>query len=128
MVSAESWQDSQFGGALLSVEWRRLGDSIVIEVDGELDVSTAPQLRDCLTSVIASRGDAEIALDMSAVSFVDWSGWSPVVDAGRKLAVGGERLIIVEGSAAVQRLVELVGVDEGIDLGGRRSHPPSVTA
>lgn len=116
MLSRDEPETSPFVGSSVSVVSRRVPGSILIEVDGELDLASAPHLEDCLVRAIRRDDGTEILLDLSEVTFVDLAGWSPVVEAGDVLGDRGERLQIVGMSRCVRRLTELVGVPEGIDL------------
>ena len=66
----------------------RVGSSPpVITVSGEIDVATAPQLRECLHSVIA-QGEATVVLDLLGVMFLDSTalGVLALADAARSAA------------------------------------------
>ena len=52
------------------IEEKVAGALPVIAVSGEIDVATAPQLRECLHRVIV-QGDATIVLDLLGVTFLD---------------------------------------------------------
>ena len=56
----------------------------VIAVSGEIDVATAPQLRECLHRVIA-QGESTIVLDLLGVTFLDSTALGVLV--GRAQAV-----------------------------------------
>lgn len=115
MAFAESGHSPEFGD-LMSLESHRTSDSVVIEIDGELDLFSAPHLSNCLTRVVSTHGKADVVLVLRGVSFIDGAGWKPVMEAGERLAGEGGRLLIVDPSRPVRRLMELIGVDEGIEV------------
>jgi anti-sigma B factor antagonist len=81
------------------------GDSDRCRVVGELDLASAPALRDHLAEM-----DGDIELDCSGVSFIDCSGLSALVDAQRTCQAAGVRLVLVDPSRCVTRLVDLAGL------------------
>ena len=47
------------------------GSPLVVEIRGEIDIQSAPELRDELLRVIRRCGP-ELALDLAGVTFMDW--------------------------------------------------------
>ncbi len=90
-----------------------LGEHLVISqndgalvVSGELDAHTAPQLAEAIGNV---SGDA-IVVDMAGVEFVDSSGLRALIDAHQAAEAADRRLVIREPSSSVQRLFDISGV------------------
>lgn len=77
-----------------------------VVVRGELDAFTAPDL----TAGVGAADGPEVELDLSGVSFIDSSGLSSVIAAHQRLEGEQRRLVIVERSEIVQRLLDLAGV------------------
>ncbi|MFD0888143.1 STAS domain-containing protein, partial [Streptosporangium algeriense] len=65
---------------------RAVGDAVVVAVEGELDLFTAPFLRDEVRDAIKLDG-SRLILDLTALSFMDSSGLSVLIEAWR-LATG----------------------------------------
>jgi anti-sigma B factor antagonist len=104
-TSRRSWIGS------LSVDRRVAGRRTVLAVGGEIDIATAPRLRNAVDAALAS-GAAEIAIDLAATTFMDSAGVHVLVDATRRAAELGRSLTIASPSAAVLRVIELAGVAE----------------
>jgi anti-sigma B factor antagonist len=83
-----------------------------ITVAGELDAFTASDLR---TALAGTDGTA-VELDLGGVSFIDSSGLAMVVESHQRLEADARRLVIVERSAIVQRLLDLSGLTSRLDL------------
>lgn len=83
-----------------------------ITVAGELDAFTAPGLR----AGIALAAGTEVLLDLAGVTFIDSSGLAMVVESHQRLRADDRRLVIVQPSAIVQRLLELSGLTSRLDL------------
>lgn len=72
-------------------------DTFIIHVDGELDVYTAPRLKEAIAEGI-SGGHRAIVVDLSRVSFLDSTALGVLV-GGRRNAhdQGGDVILVVEG-------------------------------
>ena len=70
----------------------RRGASVVVSVQGELDVTSSQQFDDCL-SAAGDRAD-QVVLDMSGVDFMDTTALAVIVGHWRRqLAAGGTFLL-----------------------------------
>ena len=81
----------------------------VVAVAGELDLSSAPQLKWALEDVEAD-GERHLVVDLSEVSFIDSTALGVLVGAQRALQPG-MRLAIVCAEETVRRIFELTGLD-----------------
>jgi anti-sigma B factor antagonist len=101
------------------VEVERAGDDVsVFRVSGELDQSTAAELREPLNEAIAGETRA-VMIDMTNCGFIDSTGLGVIVDAWKQLqARDGERagLSICCVEEEVRRLLELTGLDQAIAI------------
>jgi anti-sigma B factor antagonist len=86
------------------------GDALVV-VHGELDLFTAPDLREQLRVQI-DRRPARLVVDLADCSFVDASGCHALLTASRRLAGHGGRLAIVNTNPAIARVFAVMGLDE----------------
>lgn len=87
-----------------------------IELTGELDIATAPDLEHAL-GVQLAEGDGDVVLDLRGVTFLDSSGLRVVLVASREVAGSGRRLIVVPGDGQVLRVIRLAQVEDRLDLG-----------
>ena len=76
---------------------------------GDVDASSAPQLRQALETLMGN-GATMIVLDATDVEFLDSSGLSVIVSCGNELHEAGGRLFIEGMSGAVQRVLEIAGL------------------
>jgi anti-sigma B factor antagonist len=86
------------------------GEALVV-VHGELDLFTAPELREQLRAQV-DRGAARLVVDLADCSFVDASGSHALLTASRRLAGHGGRLAIVNTNPAIARVFAVMGLDE----------------
>ncbi len=82
---------------------------VVLILGGDLDLATAPLLRERLGRAICS--GAPVVIDLAEVGFIDSSGLGVLVQADRQLRAFGGQLVLSGGSRAVRRVFELAGVD-----------------
>lgn len=105
---APSRADRSRGTADLTVEVAgRSGTRIVIRVTGRLDARVAPTLARELAEATRSprRGPPRIALDLSAVTYIDVVGLQVLLDAQDRLAAESGELELLSPTAAVVRLL-----------------------
>jgi len=84
-------------------------DAATVEVAGELDAYSAPALEAALAEHDAS---SDLRLVLSGVTFIDSTGIRAVVTTDNRLREGEHRLIVVDPSPSVLRLLQLTSLDE----------------
>ncbi|MHB8329749.1 MAG: STAS domain-containing protein [Acidimicrobiales bacterium] len=87
------------------------GDIPILSVRGEVDVSTAPELRERLLAV-AERGCILTVVDLSEVSFVDSTALGVLVSAVKRLRNAGGDLRLVVTQPHVSKVFEITGLTE----------------
>jgi anti-sigma B factor antagonist len=101
--------------SVFRVEVRSEGRAAIIAVSGELDLASSPSLEVELERV--SDADLELlVLDLRRLEFMDSTGLSVILKAHQRLADEGRALYVVRGSQQVQRLLDVTGVAERIQL------------
>jgi anti-sigma B factor antagonist len=81
----------------------------VVAVAGEIDVATAPQLRECLHAVI-SEGQSTVVLDLLAVTFLDSTALGVLVGALKRCRELGGELHVVVADARIMKIFEITGL------------------
>lgn len=91
---------------------KRHGDADVLTVCGEVDLATAPLVRETLRALIED-GTGPVVVDLSEVPFMDSSGVHVLVESHRALASQNRRLAIVcRLHGQIHKLLALVGLLE----------------
>jgi anti-sigma B factor antagonist len=96
-----SWEIGDWGAA-----W--------VQVAGELDLATSPQLRHTLRE--AQRAVPLVVLDLRELSFLDSSGIHVILDADSDAQREEGRLLIVRGPAQVDRMLTLTEIGKQVML------------
>ncbi|MBE1582167.1 STAS domain-containing protein [Nonomuraea angiospora] len=95
----------------LHLSGRALIGGTLIEVAGEVDAATAPQLTAYIEREHPDAGLA-LVLDLSGVSFMDSSGLHLLVEQHNRQAEHGSGLHVAAPHERVRRLLEITGVGQ----------------
>ena len=87
------------------------GDVVVVVVEGEHDIYTAPTLRERLDEAIGRGGG--IVVDLTGATFVDSSVLGALLDARRRALDAEQGFVVCVGDAVepgVQRILDITGL------------------
>jgi anti-sigma B factor antagonist len=84
---------------------------VIVEVSGELDLASVGTLQQTLDELRAD-GWEHIVIDLRQVSFIDSTGLSLLLNAERSARRPGASFAILDSSPAVERLLEVVGLQD----------------
>jgi anti-sigma B factor antagonist len=96
---------------LLTVDVRQDDPFTVIAVRGEIDIETAPQLREVVTEVTDAGAD-RLVFDLSEVGFVDSIGLGVFVLARKKMLLRRGTVDIVASTRRVVAIFRIAGLEE----------------
>ncbi|MGC4806829.1 STAS domain-containing protein [Micromonospora sp. DT233] len=100
-------------GLLLSVRPGR--GCTVLEVHGELDMATSPQLRKGLQRLVDA-GDRQVVVDLAGVGFMDSSGLGVLVAMFKALRAADGRLCLAAVQPSVRSVLAVTSVDRAITV------------
>jgi anti-sigma B factor antagonist len=86
----------------------------LVSVAGELDIATAPELRDCLVPLLADH--PTLVIDLDRVSFCDATGLGVLVGAANRARANRARLHLVCSGPNIRRLFDLTGLARRLPL------------
>ena len=95
----------------LSLSTKTEGDRTVVTVGGEIDVYTAPKLREQLIDLV-STGNYHLIVDMEGVDFLDSTGLGVLVAGLNRAREVGGSLSLVCPQERVLKLFRITGLDE----------------
>ena len=93
----------------LGLAARTAGGITIAELTGELDIASAPALRDQLLSLLRP-GSNRLVIDLSRVSFCDASGLAVLVNTARRARLLGGFLRLAAVSPQVGRVLNITGL------------------
>jgi anti-sigma B factor antagonist len=80
---------------------------------GELDIGSARGLEETIRQVCGT-GTKGIKVDLRNLAFIDSSGLSALINAGRLCEKHGHEFLLVPGPANIQRIFEISGLIEAL--------------
>ncbi|MEA2352208.1 MAG: anti-sigma factor antagonist [Thermoleophilaceae bacterium] len=102
------------GPGVLRVEVIEEDGRLRLRLDGELDLVTAPWLRRRLDKVEAEHPPI-LVLDLRDLTFMDSSGLRELFSAQRRARAESRRLVLVKGSAPIDRVLEMVRAEQAVE-------------
>ena len=95
----------------LSLSTRSQREHTVLEVGGEIDVYTAPQLRERLIELVEG-GQQHIVVDMEQVEFLDSTGLGVLVGGLKRVRAQDGSLRLVCGQERILKIFRITGLEK----------------
>jgi anti-sigma B factor antagonist len=95
-------------------------DRHLVAVRGDLDLHTAPELREALTRAI-DEGRNRLVIDLTETSYMDSSGLTALVVAHKRVRKRGGQLVVVNTDPSIGRTFEITGLHLLFPLVSERS-------
>jgi anti-sigma B factor antagonist len=99
----------------LTLDSRTEGPFQIIAVGGEIDVYTAPRLREAIVAAIDA-GHTRLVVDVEKVEFLDSTGLGVLVGALKKVRADGGTLDIVCTQERILKIFDITGLDKVFGL------------
>jgi anti-sigma B factor antagonist len=96
---------------LMLNEYSAAPGSTVIEASGEIDVYTAPRLRETLVS-LADAGNYHLIVDMEGVEFLDSTGLGVLVGGLKRVRAHGGGIDLVCTQGRILRIFRITGLNK----------------
>ncbi len=93
----------------LSLSTRTVGDRTVVEVGGEIDVYTAPKLREQLVELV-NDGIFHLVVDMEGVDFLDSTGLGVLVGGLKRVRAHEGSLRLVCNQERILKIFRITGL------------------
>lgn len=95
----------------MDLKWRikPYGEATLVELEGEIDLHSAPPLKEALIEV-GSAPSARVALDLSGVSFLDSTGIGALVGAFKKTRESQGQIAFFGARPRVKRVFQIAGL------------------
>lgn len=100
----------------LSVTTHIVGDECVLTLTGEVDMLRADKLGDLGVGTLESRNIRRLAVDLSAVTFIDSMGLGALVLMHQAASARGKYLFLRNPSDAVRKVLKLAGLDTALPI------------
>ena len=83
----------------------------VLEVEGEIDLATAPRLRERLLTVV-NDGHSQVVVDLREVAFIDSTGLGVLIGALKRVRLNEGDLRIVCPERGIRKVFDITGLDQ----------------
>ncbi len=93
----------------LSLDNRPSGERMVVDVGGEIDVYTAPKLRERLVSLI-NAGHHDLIVNLEGVDFLDSTGLGVLVGALKRVRAHDGSLVLVCTQERLLKIFRITGL------------------
>ena len=90
-------------------------DLPIIGLEGEVDVYTAPQLKQQMI-VLLEKGAREIVVDLTKVDYLDSTALGVLIGGLKRLREVEGNLMLICPSARIRRVFEITGLDKIFDI------------
>ena len=87
------------------------GDLTVVAVKGEVDLYTAPSLKERVADLV-SAGRSRIAVDLAGVEFMDSTGLGVLIGGLKRCKEAGGSLTLVAPREPVLKILAITGLDK----------------
>ena len=93
----------------LGLEVRKVGSNAVVDVKGEIDVYTAPKLRERLIELV-SEGSYNVIVNLEGVDFLDSTGLGVLVGALKRVKAHDGTLALVCTQDKILKIFKITGL------------------
>ena len=93
----------------LTLATRQVDGTTIVSVGGEIDVYTAPKLRDKITELVAD-GRYHLVVDMEGVEFLDSTGLGVLVGGLKKVRANNGSLQLVCNQERLLKIFRITGL------------------
>lgn len=103
------------------INTRQLDSNIpLIELEGEVDVYTAPQLKQQLLSLLEA-GNSQMVVDLTKVEYLDSTALGILIGGLKRVRERDGNLSLICHSPRIRRVFEITGLDKIFDIYGSES-------
>jgi anti-sigma B factor antagonist len=99
----------------MKAEFEKEGNVMVVSIAGELDASSAPELRARFEELIG-QGENQFVIDLRALDFFDKSGISALVNLFKRVRIGEGGVNLCNIKPEIMKLFELTRLNRVFDI------------
>jgi anti-sigma B factor antagonist len=93
----------------LGIDVRKVGSHSIVDVKGEIDVYTAPKLREKLIELV-SEGSYDVVVNLEGVDFLDSTGLGVLVGALKRVKAHDGSLSLICSQDKILKIFKITGL------------------
>lgn len=90
-------------------------DLPIIDLEGEVDVYTAPQLKQQIINILES-GAKELVVDLTKVDYLDSTALGVLIGGLKRMREVDGNMVLICPSPRIRRVFEITGLDKIFDI------------
>jgi anti-sigma B factor antagonist len=90
-------------------------DTVVLDLQGEVDAFTAPKLKQEMISQI-ERGTTKMAIDLADVTYLDSTGLGVLIGGLKRTRDKGGELVLICPNVRIMRIFDITGLSRIFDM------------
>ncbi len=98
-------------GVVLKTSFKEVGGVSVIELRGEIDLSTSPSFKEKVYEIIES-GKKDVVIDLNGLEFMDSTGLGVLVATLKKTSVEGGSIRLICNKRSILKIFTITGLDK----------------
>lgn len=102
---------SDTGGVILNAHVKEVGGVPVVELEGEIDLSTSSIFKETVYQVIES-GHDDVIIDLNGLEFMDSTGLGVLVAALKKTSMVGGSIRLICNKRNILKVFTITGLDK----------------
>ncbi|MBC7254451.1 MAG: STAS domain-containing protein [Actinobacteria bacterium] len=99
------------GSVFFQTRVREVGDIPVVELEGEVDLSTSPRFKEIVYQLVDS-GKRDIVIDLDGLDFMDSTGLGVLVAVLKRTSMEGGRIRLVCSKRSIMKVFSITGLDK----------------
>ena len=91
----------------MNISSRRVDKATILDVSGNIDMSNSPEVRKALLREIRDKAVTRVALNLTAVEYIDSSGVASLVEGLKASRESGSRFVLFGLSDAAREVLKI---------------------
>lgn len=101
---------------LFRISLEQVSGTTTLHLEGDLDLSTVPELRATLATILTRGRPENLIVDLTALNYVDSTGLSCLVLAHKRSAACGVHFFLSNPDVFVTRILDICGLNQFFTL------------
>lgn len=105
----------------MQLQYEVVGNTLIVEFDGELDHHVAKNIRTEIDETINKQRVRNLILDLSGMEFMDSSGIGVIIGRYKHISKLGGKVAVINVTSQIDKIFNLAGMYSIVDKYGRKN-------